>query len=1546
MLRRRESCLRRIAIALIAVVVTTAAAATAADAEFPYSTSGGDKRDFTTLRTGKGQVPQDLPIREENVWKFSASPEENNFPVNLDPRELFGIRGSHVADADASRDTAWTVTTGRPDVKIAVLDSGFKWNSGENADLRFKTWLNRGELPPPNHAGPDLVGGVSCGSYADAHDANGDNIFNLLDYACDSRLRKDMPRNVNANLLDPQDVLIAFSDGRDDDGNGFADDMVGWDFLDDDNDPYDDVQYGHGTGEAEGSSAEANNNAQWIGTCPNCMAMHMRVGDSFIADDNRFGQAAIYAVDNGALVIQEALGTLNNTQLGQRAVDYAYDHGVLVAASAADEAAQHHNYPSSHEHTLIMNSVTKYLAEGGDTPFGRFEGPLQVPRSYLTFNGCTNFSSKIGLAIPSTSCSSDAVGVGSGMAGLVYSAALNGVDQGKLKPHPTCKRVDGSPCPLSANEVRQVMASGAFAGQTQPDDVNFNQGPLGPQPEPACSPSPAPGCTDPNVALQQQVNGNRPIVSPPDSRSYPARLGHDQFYGWGRINTFRAVKRAADGHVAPEVEITSPEWFAQVDPTKPTAALEAQVWARGSSYSCKVYVAPGSYPNNRLSTDSQPGDFTQVPSPVCNGQPRTERIDGTVAALDLNALKDRFPPDAGDFRGPETGEGAGQTSNGRPNSEPYGFTVRVVAESTALNPGVAASGEDRRNLYLHRDQDMLDGFPKQLPSDGESSPALADLDGDNRNELVFGTADGWVHAMRPDGSELSGWPVRTDPLPLHAGGRAFASNEVGSGASHGAVLSSPAVADLDRDGRYEVVVADFEGKIYAWSAAGKLAWKRATEEPFSGKPLTPFENVRREARNRTQRGFIASPVAADLDRSDGGRMEVVLASMDRHVYALEHDGSRVPGFPVLVVDLSKVKSVDSRTHRVEFDNTKTGTKDIGEMNQGAIIDTPALGNIAGDARPEIVVGTNEEYVANEGNEGPTNISGNNAASVQAISQFGPRADQNLANANTRLFAIKPEGERDGNLMSGDWLVQGWPAKMALLQPHLLPVVGEGVTGAPAIAPLTCPSGGEGNKIGAFGNTGVAYVFNGDGTSCLGRQSGRDVSMDTDGTRGSTVDKPVFPAVGHPAFGDIGGGISLLGPVAGLTRALDVALPDERPVPPGLARAHERPPVPDRAVGGRHRRGRRRGARVRLLVPRPPGVQRLRGASRKVAQAHLGLDRRQPADRDLRHARQRPGRPARGGRLDAQRIPAGVPHRCAALPGRRPPARLVAALPPRPRELRRLLARRGRPRRGRRAEALRDRHHAAGGRRRPDVLEGGRLRARAVGPPADGRGVRGGRSHPGGHVAERARAPGGGRGNRAGRLAVALPDDPPGGRPGERRSRGVDLHPRGAPRHAAGARGRARGDRRLGVVRGPQRAALVDHLQAARAQAPPCRGAWALRRPRVPRPRGRGGHRLGPQARGQALPPSPGERAAGEADEVQPGRQAAGEGQGGQEDAQGRLVVHEGGQDSPRPLPAARDRRRPGRQPRAQGVAQERADAHCAPLSQPDGSEGGSARARA
>jgi len=1140
---------RRATLALACAAALAAAGTALAAVPYPSGVT-----DPSQLRLPAGETPPDLSGNE--TWMYSATAADPGVPpdpavtaVNASPAELHGVRGAHIVDADASVDAAWQVTTGRPDVAIAVLDSGIKWDdTGAMRNLRFTTHLNRGELPEPRNDGlaaPNEPGQdcTPAGPYDEAgHDLNGDGVFNLLDYACDDRVPPAPPGNVNPGLFEPQDLLIAFSDGADDDSNGYVDDIVGWDFLDDDNDPYDDVQYGHGTGEAQDSTAEADNGQGGVGTCPNCQAMHMRVGDSFIADINRFAAAVTYATDNGALVIQEALGTLNHSNLARDAVAYAYRHGVTVIASAADEAAQHNNWPSSLPHVVMVNSVTEFdtfadAPEPLPSPFS------EQPPSYLKFNGCTNFYAKLSVAIPSVSCSSDATGRGSGIAGLVYSAALNAIDRGKLEPHPSCELVSGDPCPITANEVRQLMASGTVGGDGLADDVDFSQ-----DPEPSCHPAPAPACTDPFLGRGVEDLTLLPVASlVPTTKRYPARGGHDQFYGWGRANVSAGVNAlvprpfgdpSVKSRVPPEVEITAPEWYSQNDPGQATIAVEGEVHARGEPYSCTVYVAPGHYPNDAATTAVPPGDFKPVPSPVCDGSARTAPLDGVLADLDVADLRSRFPANAGDFTGREPGAPpAAQTSSGRPNTAPYGFVVKVVASA----PGPPAmTGEDRRAAYLHRDADMLSGFPRKFASDGESSPVLVDLDGDNRNELVVATADGFVHAYAYDPGpgavdELAGWPVRGDRpgfVGSHLDGPAYTSGEVPADLG-GSILAAVAAADADRDGIPEVYAADLEGKVYGWDAGGQRVFEAEADPAFSGKPQAPFENVRRGPRNRTQHGFLGSPVLADLDRDDGGRLEVIAAGMDRHVYAWEHDGDPVPGFPVLVVDRTKVESVDPVTHAVSF-NDQAGPA----LDQGAIVNTPAVGDVSGDARPEIVVGTNEEYRVDEGNEGPWNVA---PSSAPSLSLLGPL--DLLDFANGRVYAISPDGDPDEPAAGESPFASGWPVPIGIALSELLPVVGEGINGSPVIAPLECSAGGAGPKIATMPAAGPAYLLNADGSACLGEEDGlhRTMASDVSGGAGQ-LDRPIIPAVGLPAFGDLGDSQpSLIAPAAGIIRALDLAL---------------------------------------------------------------------------------------------------------------------------------------------------------------------------------------------------------------------------------------------------------------------------------------------------------------------------------------------------------------------------------------------------------------------
>ncbi len=946
------------------------------------------------------------------------------------------------------------------------------------------------------------------------------------------------PRRVGpTGLLTPQDLLIAFSNGVDSDHNGYVDDIAGWDFLDDDNDAFDDVQYGHGSGEIQDSTAEANNDQGGAGTCPNCMSIPLRVGDSFVADSNRFAAAVTYATDNGVSVVQEALGAMNNSGISRQAVDYAYKHGTTVIASAADEAAQHNNWPSSLPHVIMVNSVTKY-----DDSFA------EQPQSYLKFNGCTNFYAKLTVAIPSVSCSSDATGRGSGIAGLIYSAAFDAVDEHKLDPSSECTRVDGTPCPIAPNEVRQLMASGTIGGQGQADDVDFSA-----SPEPSCSTAPLPTCTDPFLGRgTEDATHLLPlfkVVSPiATSQRYPARAGHDEFYGYGRVNVYNAVNAllgSSSSKVPPSVEITSPDWYSQNDPNPDgTIAVDGDVSARsGVNYTCQVLVAPGHYPNNATIADG--GDFEPVPSNYCDGSSvRAGAFSGKLADIDVSDLEALFPISQFDQREPGPPP-LTQTSAGRPNTAPYGFTIKVVATTTAAGPD-QMTGEDLRAAYLHRDQDMLDGFPRQLPghTDGESSPAFADLDGDNRNELILGSSTGFVHAYKYDPdtggvSELPGWPVRGDVpgfISSHSSAPGYASGAVDDD-DGGAIIAAVAVGDADHDGVPEVYAADLEGHVYGWNANGQRVFSAQSNPAFSGKPLTPFVNVRQGPRARTQRGFLGSPVLADLDGNDGGKLEVIAAGMDRHVYAWNDDGTPVAGFPVLAVDHSKVSAVDPTTNAITWSDAGAD-----QLNQGAIVDTPAVGDISGDSRPEIIVGTNEEYSVNNGTEGAFNASTDTQAALNLLSPAGI-----LSFANGRIYAIKPDGDPDGVLSGADPFVAGWPAKIGIALSELLPVVGEGINGSPVIGPISCAppggSGAAGAKIGTMPAAGPGYLLNGDGTSCLGSTGGayRTLSDGTAGGGAGQIDRPVLPAVGLPAFGDLGGSQpSFVAPAAGIIRALDLA----------------------------------------------------------------------------------------------------------------------------------------------------------------------------------------------------------------------------------------------------------------------------------------------------------------------------------------------------------------------------------------------------------------------
>jgi hypothetical protein len=595
--------------ATAAVVSVTLAALTIATAPSPAATppaaptgptTHAAPLDCTNWRYGPADEPASLPPEfDRNDYKDTSF---------RDPRpDLFGSPQNQCGQKGSAVDLAWGLSRGTPDVVIAILDSGIKWRDADvMADLATKVHLNLGEAHPP------------CYPAEPTGDCNHDGVFDITDFGAIA------DRNGNG-VADPEDLILdpAFNNGVDDDGDGHVDDIAGWDFLYGDNDPFDTVSFGHGTGEAEDSSAAENGTGN-VGTCPGCQFIPVRVGDSFVADGGRFAAGVLFALDNGADVIQEALGALNNPRQAQQAVDAAYHRGVPIVASMADEASEHPNLPASLEHTMDVNSVTK-------KQISLF--PNQPVDGYLALNGCTNYGGHTFVSIPSSSCSSEATGQSAGMMGLLESYAR----QQHVSPHGGVSSSSGAAGAnvLSADEAMQLFRSTA-------DDIDFS----------------TPNAVDP--ANNFGTPNGSPLL---DTVRYQTRPGWDAIDGYGRVNAYELLKAVRDGRIPPEAMIDGPSWF-DVLPVTGSVPVTGHVAApRATSYDYRVEWAPGVEPPAFPATDT----WTTIASQTGLTAP----VDGTLGSLDLASVAASLP-DGG--HGPPIDP----SNANRPANEKFSVRLRVV----------------------------------------------------------------------------------------------------------------------------------------------------------------------------------------------------------------------------------------------------------------------------------------------------------------------------------------------------------------------------------------------------------------------------------------------------------------------------------------------------------------------------------------------------------------------------------------------------------------------------------------------------------------------------------------------------------------------------------------------------------------------------------------------------------------------------------------------------------------------------------------------------
>lgn len=202
----------------------------------------------------------------------------------------------------------------------------------------------------------------------------------------------------------------------------------------------------------------------------------------------------------------------------------------------------------------------------------------------------------------------------------------------------------------------------------------------------------------------------------------------------------------------------------------------------------------------------------------------------------------------------------------------------------------------------------------------QSSPGVGDINRDGKLDVVVATNNGHVVVVA-NGAIL--WDRDVAPL-------------LGMAANRQSFASSPAVGDLNGDGAPEIVVATSAiandckpGSVIVLDHQGNVKpnWPKLSDDEKVPPANCPDP-------------YFSTPALGDLDGN--GDLEIVIGGFDARIYAYHHDGQLVSGFP----------PPSALYYRFGWDNLRTRLGDT-------IWSSPALGDMNGDSRADIILGTDE-----------------------------------------------------------------------------------------------------------------------------------------------------------------------------------------------------------------------------------------------------------------------------------------------------------------------------------------------------------------------------------------------------------------------------------------------------------------------------------------------------------------------------------------------------------------------------------------------------------
>jgi len=242
-------------------------------------------------------------------------------------------------------------------------------------------------------------------------------------------------------------------------------------------------------------------------------------------------------------------------------------------------------------------------------------------------------------------------------------------------------------------------------------------------------------------------------------------------------------------------------------------------------------------------------------------------------------------------------------------------------DATASGVNIADHADTTLDFSLERSPHLLAQFSE--PS--AANVKLADLDGDGKNEVIvtsvqgtFGT--GRVHVLSQAGSELPGWPVKLDLRPVN---------------------NTPAVGDIDGDGQPEIVVETLGHAVQPDGTDPRQVWAFTAKGTI--KPGFPV-------------GISTTPIQDGIGAGLFSNAELPTPTL------ADLDGDGIP--EIIVIAEGSISGTDAGTvaawkgdGTLLFKTLLPRSAPPGSSTpQIPLFSVPMVGNLVGDATPEIVVG--------------------------------------------------------------------------------------------------------------------------------------------------------------------------------------------------------------------------------------------------------------------------------------------------------------------------------------------------------------------------------------------------------------------------------------------------------------------------------------------------------------------------------------------------------------------------------------------------------------